>query len=149
MPLKIADPVDYHDEYRERIVEICGPFSGEDVALMRDEINLKSIENFYRFLRVEKVSQKGDILLLDNGNLKAFWRDDTAFLSLEFMGNNVTRMKLKIKYVKGVRRFHCMASLGAVKGYVASYGISNIIFFGTPKKNRKRNRKKNRRRSRK
>ena len=145
MPVKVVRPVAFHDDYIDRISSICGIISGEDATIEQDDVNLKSIENFYRFLRVEKVCHKADILILHNGNLKAFWRDETAFVSLEFLGNGVTRMKLKMKLIKTVRRFTTISSLTAIKGYIASYGASNLLFVGSQNSSKKKRKRKRRR----
>ena len=50
-------------------------------------INWASRDNFEAFIRQRPGMRKGDLVLMDNGNLRATWKDDhEALLGLQFLG---------------------------------------------------------------
>ena len=134
MPV-LATNVPYRKAYIKKITELCGELSKDS-----KNANLKSVEDFYQFLKLEYVHQKADLLLLASGNIKAFWRDETSYVSLEFIGNKTVRVLIRVKYLKETATLRAISSFEGVKSYASSYGVSNILFT-RPKRSRRRQRK--------
>ena len=84
-----AVPVsDYHEEnsksYARRIDTLLGYASEEGIG-SRDE----SKKDFDFFVDTTIPTDKAMLIIMDNGNLRATWREDRSRLSLEFMGDRL------------------------------------------------------------
>ena len=70
--------------YRERISELLA-FAEEDAL----SLNPESKNDLLAFFDSQNTVRKGNLVLLDNGNLRATWRGDQGgFVGLQFLGNN-------------------------------------------------------------
>jgi len=68
--------------YTERIRELCG-YAAEDGYGLRE----MSLQDFWRFVMTEPDIRPGSLVLGDNGNLRAVWRDGKGtHLGLQFLG---------------------------------------------------------------
>ena len=69
------------------------------IAYLRDEathdgygLNKRSEDDFMQFVRSRPYMRKGDLVLLDNGNLRAIWKDEqNGRLGLQFLGGNMVQ----------------------------------------------------------
>ena len=67
------------------------------IAYLRDEathdgydLNKSSEGDFRHFVRSRPYMRKGDLVLMDNGNLRAIWKDEKGGrIGLQFLGNNM------------------------------------------------------------
>ena len=72
---------------------------GPRISYLRDEagydgyeLNESSERDFRRFVRSRPYIRKGDLVLLDNGNLRAVWRDEQGrHLGLQFLGGSMVQ----------------------------------------------------------
>ncbi|MYC34108.1 MAG: hypothetical protein F4X64_13155 [Chloroflexi bacterium] len=84
-----AAPVsDYNEEnskgYERRIETFLGYASEEGISA-RDE----SKKDFNLFVDTTIPTDKAMLIIMDNGNLRATWREDRSRLSLEFIGHRL------------------------------------------------------------
>ena len=73
-------------EYVNRIKELRG-YAEEDEEI--DSINENSINDFWWFKDIFNFKRRAGLVLQDNGNLRAVWRDEVGHnIGIEFLGNN-------------------------------------------------------------
>ncbi len=73
---------DAFEAYRSRIQELI-----EEATLDGISPNMSSERDFWSFMRSRPSARRAGIVLLDNGNLRAVWRDDMSILvGLQFLG---------------------------------------------------------------
>ena len=83
---ELIDPTQWPKfrKYWERIRFL--KLEGEDEGIL---INRQSIENFWKFVIMNGRICTGDVVLTNDGNLRAVWRDgQQTFLGLQFMEDN-------------------------------------------------------------
>ena len=79
------DDVVHRDVYDVRIEELRGFAEGDEDI---EPVNEDSIRDFWRFMGAQGFSRRAGLVLLDNGNLRAVWRDNAGSnVGLEFMGD--------------------------------------------------------------
>lgn len=69
------------------------------IAYLRDEathdgygLNKRSEDDFKQFVRSRPYMRKGNLVLMDNGNLRAIWKDEQGGrLGLQFLGGNMVQ----------------------------------------------------------
>lgn len=69
------------------------------IAYLRDEathdgyeLNESSEDDFKKFVRSRPYLRKGDLVLMDNGNLRAIWKDEQGGrLGLQFLGDDMVQ----------------------------------------------------------
>lgn len=87
---RVAPGSRYHEKnsrgYRERIDTLLGHASEEGIVA-RDE----SRTDFNLFVDTTIPTSKAMLVILDNGNLRATWRECRSRLSLEFTGDRLVR----------------------------------------------------------
>ncbi len=82
--------------YEKRIAELKRYGADEGVSL-----NAASLEDFWFFVGYKGTRQRAGLVLLDNGNLRASWRDDDGnFLGIQFAGHR------QVEYVIFKHRRH-------------------------------------------
>ena len=82
-----ADPehVAYHDVYQARILDLREIAEDDDDI---EEINEDSIREFWTCMESTGFARRAGLVLQDNGNLRAVWRDkDGHNVGLEFQGD--------------------------------------------------------------
>ena len=85
------------------------------------ELNESSEDDFKQFVRSMPYLRKGDLVLMDNGNLRAIWKDDrSGRLGLQFLGGNM------VQYVIFWRR-HADREISRVAGRDSLEGIVRQI----------------------
>ncbi len=87
-PRNVAPISDYNEEnsrsYEKRIDTLLGYASEEGISA-RDE----SKKDFDLFVDTTIPTDKAMLIIMDNGNLRATWREDRSRLSLEFIGDRL------------------------------------------------------------
>jgi len=84
-------------------------------------INKSSETDFWSFIRSNLYIRKAGIVLMDNGNLRAVWKDDNGnFIGLQFLGNQ------SVEYVIFKRRSPIM-NISRVAGRDTIEGIKKQI----------------------
>ena len=86
MPRNVVPVSDYHEEnsrsYARRIDTLLGYASEEGIGA-RDG----SKKDFNLFVDTTIPTDKAMLIIMDNGNLRATWKEDRKRLSLEFIGD--------------------------------------------------------------
>ena len=98
------------------------------IAYLRDEathdgyeLNESSEDDFKQFVRSRPYLRKGDLVLMDNGNLRAIWKDEQGGrLGLQFLGDDM------VQYVIFWRR-HADRAISRVAGRDSLEGIVQQI----------------------
>ena len=104
------------DTYRSRIAYLKDEAAQDGYALNRD-----SEGDFKRFVQSNPTMRKGDLALLDNGNLRAIWKDEQGSRSgLQFLGGDM------LQYVI-FRRRQADHGISRVAGRDSLDGISKQI----------------------
>lgn len=92
VPRNVVPVSDHREEnnkvYRHRIGTLLGHASEEGITA-RDE----SVKDFNLFVDIAVPTDKAMLIIMDNGNLRATWREGLSRLSLEFTGD------LRVRYV--------------------------------------------------
>lgn len=89
-----------------------------DAMLDGYDLNAASEHDFWRFIRSEPFVQKGNLVLLDNGNLRAIWKGEHgAHIGLQFLGDQT------VQYVIFKRR----AAAGAISRVAGRDSIEGVI----------------------
>ena len=93
-------------------------------------VNTASEKDFWRFVESEPFMRKGNLVLLDNGNLRTIWTDASGNqLGLQFLGSGM------VQYVVFKRRLAAVAvsraagrdSLEGVRRVVQAYDLRTLI----------------------
>ena len=88
MPRNVVPVSDYHEEnsrsYERRIDTLLGYASEEGIG-SRDGSN----KDFNLFVDTTIPTDKAMLIIMDNGNLRATWKEDRKRLSLEFIGDRL------------------------------------------------------------
>ena len=83
-----VDQVVHRDVYEARIEELRNFAEDEEEDEDIESINEDSIEDFWRFMGAKGFARRAGLVLLDNGNLRAVWRDNAGSnVGLEFIGD--------------------------------------------------------------
>jgi hypothetical protein len=81
----LAKLVSHHDVYSARIIELRG-FAEDDEDI--EAVNEDSISDFWAFMEDNLYSRRSGLVLLDNGDLRAVWRENGGNnVGLEFQGD--------------------------------------------------------------
>ena len=81
----LANLGSHHDVYSARIMELRG-FAEDDEDI--EAVNEFSISDFWAFMEDNIYSRRAGLVLLDNGNLRAVWRENHGNnVGLEFQGD--------------------------------------------------------------
>lgn len=76
-----------HQEYVIRIEALRS-----DAILDDFDVNKESEENFWSFFESVPFASKADVVLLENGNLRAIWGgEDSSHLGLQFLGDSMVQ----------------------------------------------------------
>ena len=102
--------------YRNRIESLRS-----DAALDGFLVNKASERDFWSFVKSMPFAQEADVVLVDNGNLRAIWdREDGTHLGLQFLGNRT------LQYVI-FRRRQGSSNISRVAGRDTFEGVSQQV----------------------
>ena len=115
-----------HDAYMSRI------------QILKDEavhdghvLNLASEFDFRNFLRATPDLRKGNLVLMDNGNLRAIWKDgDGARLALQFLGGRMVQYVI-FKRRKKEQHVSRVAGRDSIEGFerqVHAFELHSLLF---------------------
>ena len=73
--------------YEQRIDTLRGLASDEEIT-----VNETSVEDFRYFVSSVVPTQNAQLIVMDNGNLRAVWKnDDSSHLGLQFLGGHLVQ----------------------------------------------------------
>jgi hypothetical protein len=95
------------------------------------DLNVASERDFWRFIRSEPFIRKGNLVLLDNGNLRAVWKGEHGtHIGLQFRGGgSVQYVIFKRRAATGsISRVAGRDSLEGVKRQLSSFDLRTLIY---------------------
>lgn len=113
-------------DYQERLSALHNFAVGDGYSL-----NQVSVDDFWLFVRTEHDIRKGNVVLIDNGNLRMMWKDrQDSQLGLQFLGNN------EIQYVifkqrhnaRHVSRVAGRDTFEGVKRQIAAFDLNSMLY---------------------
>jgi hypothetical protein len=98
-----TEHVALHDSYRSRIFELRDiAEDDEDI----EQVNEDSIREFWTFMERMGFARRAGLVLQDNGNLRAVWRDEAGHnVGLEFQGGGSVLYVMFKPYTDGRKTF--------------------------------------------
>ena len=112
--------------YEDRIRELCG-YAAEDGY----DLNMMSYRDFWRFVRTEPEIRRGNLILGDNGNLHAVWRDGNGtHLGLQFLGAGVVQYVIfkKRKAASVVSRVAGRDTFDGLRRQIDAFDLRSLLY---------------------
>jgi len=107
------------------------------IAYLKDEathdgygLNEDSERDFKQFVRSRPSIRKGDLVLLDNGNLRAVWKDEqSGHLGLQFLGGEMVQYVIfrRRQAVRKVSRVSGRDSLEGVARQIDAFELHSLL----------------------
>lgn len=107
------------------------------IAYLRDEakhdgygLNEGSEGDFKRFVRLLPYMRKGDLVLMDNGNLRAVWKDEHGGrLGLQFLGGNMAQYVIfrRRQTDRGISRVAGCDSLEGIGRQIEAFELHSLL----------------------
>ena len=123
-----APVFDYREEnskgYERRIETLLGYASEEGISA-RDE----SKRDFNLFVDTSIPTDKAMLIIMDNGNLRATWREDRSRLSLEYMGDRLVDYVVFIPTGPDGQPFECTGecSFDEIRAFTKLWGLWDLV----------------------
>ena len=96
-------------------------------ALDGVELNERSEEDFWSFVRAPHIARRAGLALMDNGNLRAVWKgEDESHLGLHFLGSRQVQYVI-FKRRSGSRRISRTAGIDTVEGIKKQIGAFDLM----------------------
>lgn len=114
------------DVYRLRIRELCAYAKDDDFSLRPE-----SEQDFWSFFYCGSRLRRFELVLIDNGNLRAVWRDEQeTHLGLQFLGDNIVQFVIfkrrcpsqKISRVVG------RDTLAGFEGQIQAFELQSLLY---------------------
>ncbi len=107
------------------------------IAYLRDEathdgygLSESSERDFKQFVRSRPSIRKGDLVLLDNGNLRAVWKDtQSGHLGLQFLGGDMVQYVIfrRRQAIQGVSRVSGRDSLEGIARQIDAFDLHSLL----------------------
>ncbi len=115
-----------HDAYKERINAL-------QIAASEDEISLNasSVNDFHAFIDSEPNLIRSNLVLMDNGNLRAVWKDEIGtHLGLQFLGNGMVQYVIFKQRRKNdpFSRVAGRDTFEGLKGQIVGFELCSLIY---------------------
>lgn len=94
------------------------------------ELNFASEIDFQQFVRSAPDIRKGNLVLMDNGNLRATWKDEHGTrLGLQFLGGGMVQFVLfkRRKQVQLISRVSGRDSLEGLERQIAAFELNSLL----------------------
>jgi len=122
---KIAAMLAVHHAFAERIETLRS-----DAALEGFNMSAASKRDFWTFIRSTPVVRKGSLVLMDNGNLRAVWKDDQGNqIGLQYLGTGSVQFVI-FKHpdrAGGVSRVAGCTSLADIKRQIRAFSLERLL----------------------
>jgi len=112
-------------QYVERVKELYG-YAVEDGI----QPKLDSLIDFIRFVRFRPNDRKGDLILVDNGNLRVEWNDNNGTkMGLQFMGNGMVQYVIfkKRKTASEISRTYGRDSFIGINRQIEAFRLGSLL----------------------
>ena len=111
--------------YRERIKELIIDASFDGICLNKD-----SERDFWDFLKPQGFFMKGKLYLLDNGNIRALWKNEIGEqIGLQFLGNKTAQYVI-FKHRSETNMISRVCGRDSIKGIrhqIEAFDLDNLI----------------------
>lgn len=114
------------DAYDERI-----GYLKKEANLDGYDLNSNSLICFLEFLRKSSTTKTGDLTLLENGNLRAVWKNGaTDRIGLQFMNRGILQYVIFMEQKDSTRvlRVYGRDTINAIMERISSMGLSHLLF---------------------
>ena len=94
-------------------------------------LNLASERDFGHFIRSEPFIRKGNLVLMDNGNLRAVWKgEDGTHIGLQFLGGRMVQYVIfkRRSATEAVSRVAGRDSFEGVKRQIQAFDLQSLIY---------------------
>jgi hypothetical protein len=112
--------------YKARIAYLSSEGVQDGIAVSKD-----SQSDFLRFTRSEPLLRKADIVMMDNGNLRAFWKDERgSHIGIQFLGGQMVQFVIfKLRdNATDTSRVAGRDSIDGVKKQILAFDLRDIMF---------------------
>ena len=113
-------------EYESRLAYLRAESADEDYS-----INQRSETDFWRFINSQANLRGGDLVLMENGNLRAIWENDEgAQLGLQFLGEDTVQFVAFAQRKEGqeISRVTGRDSMAGFIGLIRALGVQSLLF---------------------
>ncbi len=120
-----------------RVIDSALDTYSSRIAYLKDEathdgyeLNQGSEGDFKRFVRSKPYMRKGDLVLMDNGNLRAIWKDEQGGrLGLQFLGGNMVQYVIfsRRQADRGVSRVSGRDSLEGIVRQIDAFELHSLL----------------------
>ena len=122
---KVAAMLAVHHAFAERIEVLKS-----DAALEGFAMSVASKRDFWTFIRSMPFIRKGSLILMDNGNLRAVWKDDQGNqIGLQYLGTGSVQFVI-FKHpdrAGGVSRVAGCTSLADIKRQIRAFSLERLL----------------------
>lgn len=111
--------------YRDRVQMLCCEGEAEGI-----ELHSPSEEDFYSFVKSAPFSGRASLVLIDNGNLRAVWRnDDGSHVGIQFRGGQTVSYVIfkRRSSASGISRVAGTDTLDGVKSQIRAFGLEPLL----------------------
>ena len=116
----------HHQAYEARIKELRG-YAEDDEDI--EEVNEFSIRDFWSFMEMTRFARRAGLVLLDNGDLRAVWRENGGHnVGLEFQGDRSVLYVIFRRYSDG-RRTERSAGIATFDDVIRQLRELDLISF--------------------
>lgn len=125
MSITQENPRKTHKGYSRRIEVLHSDAEADDFAL-----NEASERDFWQYIGSIPFAQKASLVLMDNGNLRAVWKDDDeSHLGIQFLGNQwVEYVIFKRRPSTGdIARVAGRDTLDGVKRQIDAFDLTSLM----------------------
>ena len=114
------------DVYRSRIEELCA-YATDDGYSLRPE----SQRSFWNFLGDEPRLRRFELVLIDNGNLRAVWRDEReTHVGLQFLGDDIVQFVIFKRRCPSeqISRVVGRDTISGFKGQIQAFELQSLLY---------------------
>lgn len=114
-----------HQKYTRRIEQLRG-YAEEDGIF----VNNASVRDFWSFVRLGDPDRRAGVMLLDNGNLRAVWKDDDAsHVGIQFFGDGRAEYVIfnRRPATTEVSRVAGIDTLKGIKRQIQAFDLTSLI----------------------
>ena len=118
--------LDDSDTYRSRIKELCA-YAVDDGYSLRPE----SERDFWKFFGGGPRLRQFELVLIDNGNLRAVWQDEQeTHVGLQFLGDDIVQFVLFKRRCSSrpVSRVVGRDTVGGFEGQIQSFELQSLLY---------------------
>ena len=102
-----------------------------EAALDGFSVNAASEEDFWSFVESISFAQKAGLVLLDNGNLRAVWKDENgSHLGLQFLGNRLVEYVIfqRRRTTRDVSRVAGRDTIEGIKRQIQAFDLTELVY---------------------